>query len=398
MQDTRNVTVDNGDRGIGQGTIPTGRSSRGNTSPFEGRIVNVDPDKPWSEWPLFIQSPTKVEKYPATAVRTVSSETGAELHELLLGDGDGRYYVPSMQAITDLAKHAKFPADFVNKLPTGIQSLIINNCFDRLPEDKRDLNLVVGRNISGDLTTIGTMPIDRECASQSWIAQTAWDIFSRMVGESSRIAIANAFGNTMTLRLRSDLGMPISPNGRAVGDVLGLGVQVHYRYGISIEVSLYVERLVCLNGMTAISNAFDWKSSLTGSIGEQLMWIESGVSQAITQYPNIVQRAQLMYNTPIEGNIDRAVVERARAIGLRGGQIDDVLQAFREEPGNNEWSMLNAITRYATHNENVSEVLRRRLHNAAGKWVHAFDMVNARLPRPIAEAVGASIFGDDDAE
>lgn len=66
-----------------------------------------------------------------------------------------------------------------------------------------------------------------------------------------------------------------------------------------------------------------------------------------------------------------------------------LLAAFDEEPGDTEWDMLNAFTRLGTHNNLGST--SRNVQRAAGDWVGNFEMVTARLPRPMAQAVGAEI-------
>jgi heme-degrading monooxygenase HmoA len=193
------------------------------------------------------------------------------------------------------------------------------------------------------------------------------------------------------MRLRTSFSEEITQGGRAVGDVLSLGIELQHRYGSLLEVYLYVERLICLNGMVSNRKEFEWKQALTGNNIEQLEWVKTGISQAVLEWPNIITRSRRMAATPLGGNPERAVAERASAMGLRTAQVMQVIEAFRQEPITTEWGALNAITHWATHSPKITREQQNRVQAAAGNWISVFDLVNARLPRPMAEAIGATI-------
>lgn len=67
-----------------------------------------------------------------------------------------------------------------------------------------------------------------------------------------------------------------------------------------------------------------------------------------------------------------------------------LVTAFRQEPGRSEWHMLNAFTWLATHG-GLPEANSAAIQRAAGSWTEGFDVVTARLPRPMAMQVGAHI-------
>jgi hypothetical protein len=177
--------------------------------------------------------------------------------------------------------------------------------------------------------------------------------------------------------------------------VLSLGMLVEHAYGVFLGASLYVERLSCLNGMTTTKQAFQWKMSAgAGAQRSQLDWVLVGVANALAAFDDVVEKARMMAAVSVGGDAERMLLERARAMRLPRGYDDALLAAWRVEPDQTEWGMLNAFTRFATHSDTLNDRQRASLQHTAGEWAERFDMVSARLPRPIAEAVGASIYED----
>ena len=100
-----------------------------------------------------------------------------------------------------------------------------------------------------------------------------------------------------------------------------------------------------------------------------------------------------MAATQFEGDPSVVLRERASAMGLPKRYHPKLLDAFSQEDGNTEWSLLNAFTRLASHYDLDKEV-SRDLMLTAGEWVTGFDVINAKCPRPLATRLGLKIDGN----
>jgi hypothetical protein len=181
--------------------------------------------------------------------------------------------------------------------------------------------------------------------------------------------------------------MPVT---RRKGDILQMGVDVRQHYGETVAVALYCKRLVCLNGMMVNERAFEWTQRQTGTVDHQIAWLRTAIAGALEAYETLVARAKQMAETPIHGDPHNILREHARAMRLPERRLPALLEAFDAEPDPTSWGLLNAFTRLATHG-GLPQRLSRSLMQASGQWVHDFDLVTCRLPRPMAIAVGAEI-------
>lgn len=365
----------------------------------EGRLVDIDPDKPWGAWPTPEAVPSAIRDIRLEVDRRYMPSGGARL---AVFDKAGMVGYPTTAALSDLSTRVGFPSDFVAKLPLDLQALVIN---DRISEC-RETNMTMTRQpyriaVEGggladhpDYKTVTNIsPGWRGILPHGAVAQTAYDIVVSVYGvQGTTVAKARLLDAGMELRLQTNYTAPVT---RRVGDVVSLGVRVAHKYGIELAVSLYIERLACLNGMTAVSSAFEWKSRQVGGPQAQLEWLMVGVANALAGFDAVVTKAQAMSRVNVEGDAERSLIERARAMRLPRGQDDALLAAWRQEPDPTEWGFLNAFTRLATHGEELNDRQRAAMQATAGRWAESFDMVNARLPRPLAEAVGASIYGEE---
>lgn len=376
----------------------------------ETQAPAIDANMPWAAWPI----PTSVNaEAHKMAVRPTANDTGQMrlgIHHITAAnewkfDGD-----LSESALEDLSKRASFPREFVSKLPLALQADVINTRLYAMAEntplsivtqpqllhaadgpDISQMRTVTHPDAPHIVTNIATG--QRDAVPHPYVAQHAYNIVCDMCrgAQNVQVAMSRLLDGGMSMRLRTSFSEEITQGGRAVGDVLALGIELQHRYGSLLEVYLYIERLICLNGMTSSRKEFEWKQALTGNQPEQLDWVRTGISQAVLEWPNIITRSRRMAATPLGGNPERAVAERAQAMGLRTAQVMQVIEAYRQEPIASEWGALNAITRWATHSPKITRDQQSRVQITAGNWIAEYDVCTARLPRSLATAVGATI-------
>lgn len=374
------------------------------TSPSEGHLVDIDPDAPWFSWP----SPEGVSlksKELRFAVDDVLMPSGGE--RLVLEDVHGLIGYPTHSGMVDLSTRISFPYDFVTRLPLRLQADVLNA---RLQQEN-ELPFTISRQpmmTPGPGGTLVARPEGYRIVtniSPGWrgilphgdVAQSALNIARDVYGNDIEIQTATMTDTRMDLRLVCPYSQEITTGGRAVGDVVALGIHVYHRYGMELGCSLYLRRLVCLNGMTAISSQFEWKQALGGDPARQLEWLYVGVANAIGAYDGVIDRLRQMAAAPLVGDMERIVLERSRAMRIPRTHEEAILTAWRQEPNPSEYGVLNAFTRFATHSDELNDRQRNRFQSMAGTWASEFDVVNARLPRSIAENVGATIYSDEEA-
>jgi hypothetical protein len=332
----------------------------------------------WSEWadPAFLTT-------NLSHLRAVP--TGGEL--LIVDDNeDERVGVATFNALQELSHKIGFDTDFVlNRLPLDLAAQVINHRITSAND--REVSLVT----QGDRFT-SFLPTPRELLTYRETADVAFDTMSRAYGNVS-VDLASNTHNGMRVRLLTDLTQPIT---RAVGDVLQMGVEVTQEYGDTTAVQLHLRRLICLNGMTAMRSAFSWRSKNEGTRDHQRLWLARGIAEALGAYDEIVERSRFMAETTFDGDPRSALRERARAMRFPMRHIDAVYRAFDDEPGTSEWALANAFTRIATHGALPGD-LGQRVQGVIGDWTQGFNLVTARMPRPVAERVGAQIIEAIDA-
>ncbi len=339
--------------------------------------VEIDRSQPWGEWPRPSFAPV-----PLHSLEFFARDGAMIAHNPDLGE------MPvTAQALADLGGKVTFPTEFVQKLPLGLQASVIN---DRVrSHNDGEVGLVLH---DGRLTDL--LPSAREMLAYSETAQVAYDTITQALGE---VNVEGAFATEsgLVMKLLTDIQQPVT---RKVGDVLQAGICVRQDYGDTTEVELYLRRLVCLNGMTRTAGEFRWNRKAEGTRRHQAVWLQEGIVGALGAYENVLNQARRMSETAVEGDPEEALLERARSLGIPRRHHDDLLHAYRAEPEPTEWGMLNAVTRLATHTALPGD-LGQRLQAGAGAWADGFDLVTARMPRPVAVRVGARIIeqiGDEE--
>lgn len=333
--------------------------------------VNIDRSMPWGESNLT----------PPVAVNSADIAAAVDDGEqIVLESSDGVIGRLNDRGWTELGWLCTLPADFVRKLNPSVAASVINDRLHSVPPI--DLNVFKsGESVSHFIRST------RQVCSYQEVAQMSYDTFARI---EPNVAIKGFSINPDAMRLRMT-GERQERITAEKGDVLTVGIDVTYTPGHTHEVALFVERLVCTNGMTASAQMFSWTQRTATSRNHQLLWVAVAVEEVHRQYQAIVEKSREMANTKYQGEARHALAERVSAMRLPQRMLPHIFEAYDQEPGDTEWHLLNAISRFATHSDAVTGQQRRAIQHGAGDWAINFDMVTARIPRPVANRVGATI-------
>jgi hypothetical protein len=292
--------------------------------------------------------------------------------------GDELGEVNNFNGLRQLGWAASFPADFVDKLSPRVAAEVIN---ERLAAVNGNVTLVFER---GELTNL--IKGGRGVPTYRQVASKVHDTLENIYGEQVKTIFAHCAGGEMRLRFVTGVEQAVT---RAVGDVLQMGIEVHQNYGADLSLSLYVQRLVCLNGMTARHNEFSWRVRDCTTVDHQLAWLATSVGEVTGAFDRIVAKSREMAQIAVSGDINEVLTRYARSMRFPQRYLGRVLDAYEQEPIPTQWGVLNAFTRAATHS--LSGVAQHSILAATGDWVSNFDYVNCRLPRPVAISSGAEL-------
>ena len=325
-----------------------------------------EPGLPWHDLP-------EPRFYPATLG---GRRTEAREEALVLFHGDDELGVGERAGLHALSNEIVQPADFLGKLPPPLRAQVYNARI-AAARDREVLVVLEGGRFTG------LMPGGRGVLTYRETCNLAHETVAAVVpGVTVDRFTAGADG--LELRLVTDLVRPVT---RRVGDALAAGVQVRQHYSGEQSVGLYTKRLICLNGMTSARADFSWANRRELSAPHQRQWLRDGVVAALGAYQGLVARAERMAAVTVDAP-EEALAERAAAIGAPRALLPALRAAWREEEDATEWGIINSLTRLATHG-GLPRSLGRRLQHAAGEWVQNFEIVDCRLPRPVAERCGA---------
>ena len=334
-------------------------------------------EMPWAKWP--------VNEFHSLCLQNVL--IGTEGKNIIVDGGvDEDNFLMTSNAICDLGGIVGFPGAFVSdKVHSELAADIISHRLFASASEKEVLFVMEGRKC------VSVIPSVRSLLTYQETAQTAYDVMLKAYGEDNfTVEVACVFPGSMTLRMLTSVEAPIT---RQVGDILALGVDIRQDYNDTTEVGMFTRRLSCLNGMVGTRNGFSWLSKAEGSAQHQKMWLSESIAESLGAFEHVVEKAQQMSEVRINGDAEKALLERASAMGLGKRHHAALLAAFRAEPGSTEWHFLNAFTRLATHGGLPGD-LGDRVQVAAGEWVTNFDLCTARLPVSLATRVGATILKD----
>ena len=339
-------------------------------------VIEIMPEAPWASAPDPISIRTN------TSLTKVVPDYERNTLRIMKPDNTPGSII-GIDGLRQLGIMTGYKVDFVNKLPLNMRAEVINEVIRQHRE--QDIQF-----IGEDETITQTVPQYREVCKHSEVAQIAFNTMQGIctkTGSSASVKNYSSTAGSMKLHVVSSIQEKITAHR---GDILNFGVVIEHKYGSHLGVSLGIERLICENGMTVVNKGYSW-SSKAGEVSDQLDYVVIGINECITQFAVTASRARTMAETMIQGDPREALIARARNMRLDSAYFPDLVNAWEQEPGNSEWHMVNAFTRLATHNKSVEDKTRRNIQAASGAWTHEFNVVNARLPRQIAERVGAQI-------
>jgi len=335
--------------------------------------INVDimPNMPWSD--------VTNHRVVHTSLLAIEAGVNQDNRLVLTTPEDGVVGGLTSRSAIEFGWLGVFPADFIMKLSPRLQAEVIN---ERIQTARPiPLNLVIDdQNVQH--FTHGS----RDITSYADLAQTFYNVFA--THDTPTIKQFQINDDGLRIVLTGQRQQMITP---VVGDILQMGTSLVFAPGRNIEIALYVERLVCTNGMVSNQNVFGWSQRTATGRNHQLLWTNVATEEVFNQFGAIVDKSRQMAAIAFDGDYHTVLRERTKAMRLSDRAFPRILEAFEQEPGNTEWHLLNAITRYAAHDDTVSDNHSREIQAAAGAWAAGFDMVNARMPRPIATRVGATI-------
>lgn len=337
--------------------------------------------QPWDAW----------EEPQVTAADLALLRIQAEGDQLYAEIAGQRLGLATSTFLDGLGEETTYPDTFVGKLSPRLQAQVINERIDKTPPRLYSL-VTEGEKV------VRIFPGNREVIPPALVADRVYDRLTQRYGE---LTVEEAVGAAGEFYLRFltpyQEGIPgalldVRPDHPYLNreDVLALGVQVRHEYREGLEVSLFVKRLVCLNGLTADRHAYSWRVKEDRGVNAQLHWLDDNLEALPKAFNQIMERATAMTQAKIEGHPRTALQQVAKAMKLPNRLVPGLFAAFDQEPGDNQWALLNAITRTATHGK-LDDGTRRDLWNTAGDWISDFDEVRAVLPRAIARNVGARI-------
>jgi len=333
---------------------------------------------PWREW-----SAPRFHEISLGDLRVTCEDDKLVLKDLSANDVIGEASDATLWTISD---EVDMPFNFISKLPKSMRVDIFNNRI----EAARDREVMLVVDPSDELPQVSSF-IRRNLGILSYqeTCEIAYETLGLTLPEEPTVDHAFVGARGMTLRLLTPLEMPVT---RKVGDTLGMGIEINQFYGTTTDVSLFMRRLICLNGMTRDAQTFQWRRAAESTPEFQRMWLRESIVNSMSNYEQTVERAQMMAVTRLEGDPREALMARARAAGIPARHHESLWTAFQAEPEPTEWGIANAMTRLATHTALPGQ-LNRRMRAIAGEWTGAFDLCTARLPRPVAEHIGAEIVG-----
>lgn len=353
-------------------------------------------DLPWNAWEPLTVVPADL---ALLRMETLDGELVATLP-----DQPARRVSPSF--FDGLGGETTFPPQFVAKLSPRLQAEIINERMDATPP--REMSIVLNRD-----TCVRFLPGDRAVIPPRLIADRLYDRLSDLYG-GVKIDEATANDGEHWLRFTTPFARTLT--GEVVDlaeeterfrrdnpgqhewvkpgdDILSLGLQVRHEFRDGLSVDLHVKRLLCFNSATTNLRSYSWRIKEDRSEAAQLAWLDDVVASLPDAFNGFLDHARMMAEEKFDGHPRTALQATAKAMKLPKRLLPGLFAAFDQEPGDNHWALFNAVTRAATHG-NLSPGVRRDLWNAAGQWCEEFDMVNCRLPKPMAQRFGAQILED----
>jgi hypothetical protein len=157
---------------------------------------------------------------------------------------------------------------------------------------------------------------------------------------------------------------------RHVDDILHGGVRATFSPigACDVQVSPYVERLICTNGMTSIENLVSWRAPAGEGANDPYEWLAGSTARAYEMVDAQFEACQEMANTPVdEAGLPQYVASMFDHYRLPGVLQDAVVRQLADGNVMDVWDLMNVITYAATHDERIRDPRQRvRLMGVGG--------------------------------
>lgn len=339
----------------------------------------IDPDTPWGKLPILT----------SVIADFTDLEVQASGLDFKLLHNDNELGVLSREGLRRLGWHSLFKSDFVvGKLDRDLAIEVINH---RLKKTDGTFQVIIGRQ-GGKRSVLNFVPEARELLDTRLVGQVIWDVLKSSFKElDCKVHLTEA---GCRYEFTSKTEFRVTPQ---LDDIMGYTIRIDVEPGGFIDGSVFAKRLACLNGMTVEVDKFSWQKRSEADLESQLVWIQTVAIKAAEMFETITQKCVDMAAIKLEGDIEEILRSRARNIGVSESKIDELIEAWNTEQALGteftEWGVFNALTRYATHDEKLSDSARERLWKSCGSFANQFKMVTATLPAVTARKVGAQLVG-----
>jgi hypothetical protein len=292
------------------------------------------------------------------------------------------------EGLGQFAGYADAPKPFFLTLEPDLQAAIFNRRFQARLSDRRiprriRINLNQQNEITGfdDSKLFRTNPVKLMDTIISTLPKT-------LSAEKISVARADIGPNMMHISCFS----PQSATEPQRGDIINGGIDIlHCISGnAGTQISCYLRRLVCSNGATAhicaentslrvrrlSNNQFD-ESDMLSQIHDRLTHAWSQIDEKLNAIKALTQQKRILF--------DFLEQQRSR-FSLNKHMLDAISLAINQDelgPTNTAYDTFNAISRVATHHENLTFRQQRTLSRLAGEFsqqeIHKCDKCGSWL-------------------
>lgn len=291
-----------------------------------------------------------------------------------------REYVVDPEGYTKAMRLAGFPESIVKNYPTPLMVEPLNYGFRNRVGEKvkafvRDGNLVAFVKPTLELISV------RELVDKMYNVAGGADkvLFERIDHKLAYTQVSMI----LPLRDREWVDERIASGGhKRVNDVVcgGINFQASIMGEKPIEVSGYLYRLVCSNGLISAETKFKWSRKtesqpLVDWFGERVLACMEGLTHELDKVDNLIK-------LPIaEGSRARVLDGVFREYEMSDRMRQGVLERLADAPPRNMWDVTNAITNVANDEEYSENPLTiRRLQTIGGHMstkLHVCDSCHA---------------------
>jgi len=320
-----------------------------------------------------IQLTEKIEEtYGAFRSYRVPSENVGLTDAGYLDTGKNRFRVP-FETLDVLAEWTRIPRTFYRELPPGLQSSLFNGCWRRAVSDGK-LPRHIRVRLDAEKRFVGfDDPQLLRISPSKVIGVIQTSLPEGLSSEQIQVARCDSTPGRLWLSLFS----PDIEDQPRPGDIINGGIDiVHHLSGkAGTRVSCYLRRLVCTNGVTIHVCQEDrqlrTRRLANGRFDEadMLRQLDHLLSQAWSQLPEKIEAIKGLLQK------DQMPTEYLRQQRTRFSLNDRMLNAIEraiheDELGQTgtQYDVFNALSRVATHDEDLTFRQRHTLSRMAGEF------------------------------